>query len=128
MQMTIAMSSQNTMKMVKKNTNQPDETRRFDKGRIDVTNVGDTSIGRAVMEPGWKWSTSVKPIVKTDSCQINHTMYVISGKMHVRMDDGSEQEFGPGDTGIVPPGHDAWVVGNETFVGVDFTGAKSYAK
>ncbi|HJS67969.1 MAG TPA: cupin domain-containing protein [Nitrososphaera sp.] len=122
------MSSQNTMRMVKKNTNQPDETRRFDKGRIDVTNVGDTSIGRAVMEPGWKWSTSVKPIVKTDSCQINHTMYVISGKMHVRMDDGSEQEFGPGDTGIVPPGHDAWVVGNETFVGVDFTGAKSYAK
>lgn len=114
--------------MVKKSTNQPDETRRFDKGRIDVTNVGDTSIGRATFEPGWKWSTSVKPIVQTNSCQINHTMYVISGKMHVRMDDGSEQEFGPGDTGIVPPGHDAWVVGNETFVGVDFTGAKSYAK
>ena len=116
------------MRMVKKNTNQPDETRRFDKGRIDITNVGDTSIGRATMEPGWKWSTSVKPIVKTESCQINHTMYVISGRMHVRMDDGSEQEFGPGDTGIVPPGHDAWVVGNEPFVGIDFTGAKSYAK
>jgi mannose-6-phosphate isomerase-like protein (cupin superfamily) len=122
------MSSQNTMRMVKKNTNQPDETRRFDKGRIDITNVGDTSIGRATMEPGWKWSTSVKPIVKTESCQINHTMYVISGRMHVRMDDGSEQEFGPGDTGIVPPGHDSWVVGNEPFVGIDFTGAKSYAK
>jgi uncharacterized cupin superfamily protein len=122
------MSSQNTVGMIRKNTNQPDETRRFDKGRIDITNVGDTSIGRAIMEPGWKWSTSVKPIVKTDSCQINHTMYVISGKMHVKMDDGSEQEFGPGDTGIVPPGHDAWVVGNEPFVGVDFTGAKSYAK
>ncbi|HEU4604640.1 MAG TPA: cupin domain-containing protein [Nitrososphaera sp.] len=122
------MSSQKTMKMVKKSANQPDETRRFDKGRIDVTNVGDTPIGRATFEPGWKWSTSVKPIVQTDSCQVNHTMYVISGKMHVRMDDGSEQEFGPGDTGIVPPGHDAWVVGNENFVGVDFTGAKSYAK
>ena len=116
------------MRMVKKNTSQPDETRQFDKGRIDVTNVGDTSIGRATMEPGWKWSTSVKPIVKTDSCQVNHTMYVISGRMHVKMDDGSEQEFGPGDTGIVPPGHDAWVVGNEPFVGIDFTGAKSYAK
>ena len=122
------MSSQNTMKMVRKSANQPDETRRFDKGKIDVTNIGDTPIGRATFEPGWKWSTSVKPIVQTESCQINHTMYVISGRMHVRMDDGSEQEFGPGDTGIVPPGHDAWVVGNETFVGVDFTGAKTYAK
>ena len=126
--MTIAMSSQNIIRMIRKSTSQPDETRRFDKGKIDVTNVGDTSIGRAIMEPGWKWSTSVKPIVKTDSCQVNHTMYVISGRMHVKMDDGSEQEFGPGDTGIVPPGHDAWVVGNEPFVGVDFTGAKSYAK
>jgi len=114
--------------MTRKSTIQPDETRRFDKGKIDVTNIGETSIGRATMEPGWKWSTSVKPIVKTDSCQVSHTMYVISGRMHVKMDDGSEQEFGPGDTGIVPPGHDAWVVGNEPFVGVDFTGAKSYAK
>ena len=122
------MSSQSAMKMERKSTAQPDETRSFDKGKIDVTNVGDVSIGRAVMEPGWKWSTSVKPIVKTDSCQVKHTMYVISGKLHVRMDDGSELEFGPGDTGMVPPGHDAWVVGNEPFVGVDFTGAKSYAK
>jgi uncharacterized cupin superfamily protein len=116
------------MKMEKKSTNQPDETRSFDKGKIDVTNVGDVSIGKAIMEPGWKWSTSVKPIVKTDSCQVKHTMYVISGKMHVRMDDGSELEFGAGDTGIVPPGHDAWVVGSEPFVGIDFTGAKTYAK
>ena len=128
MQIPIAMSSQKATKMVRKNTGQPDETRRFDKGRIDITNVGDTAIGRATFEPGWKWSTSVKPIVKTESCQVNHTMYVISGKMHVRMDDGNEQEFGPGDTGIIPPGHDAWIVGNEPFVGVDFTGAKTYAQ
>jgi mannose-6-phosphate isomerase-like protein (cupin superfamily) len=128
MQISIAMSSQKTAKMVRKKTGQPDETRRFDKGRIDITNVGDTTIGKTTMEPGWKWSTSVKPIVKTESCQVNHTMYVISGKMHVRMDDGNEQEFGPGDTGIIPPGHDAWIVGNEPFVGVDFTGAKTYAQ
>jgi mannose-6-phosphate isomerase-like protein (cupin superfamily) len=125
---TISMSSQNTMRMVRKSSDQPDETRSFDKGKIQITNVGETAIGRATFEPGWKWSTSVKPLVKTDSCQVNHTMYVVSGKMHVRMDDGTEQEFGPGDTGIVPPGHDAWVVGNERFVGIDFTGAKIYAK
>ncbi len=114
--------------MQKKSMTAPDETRKFDKGRMDITVVGDTSIGRMMLEPGWKWSTSVKPIVKTDSCLVAHTMYVISGKMKVKMDDGTEQEFGPGDTGTVPPGHDAWVVGNESFVGIDFTGAKTYAK
>ena len=112
----------------KKNFDSADETRKFEHGKIDIANLGDTSIGKAVFEPGWKWSTSVKPIVKTESCQQKHTMYVISGKMRVKMDDGSEQEFGPGDTGIVPPGHDAWVVGNEQCVAVDFTGAKTYAK
>ena len=112
----------------KKSMSKPDETRKFDKGRIDVTVVGDTSIGKATFEPGWKWSTSVKPIVKTNSCEVAHTMYVISGKMKVKMDDGSEVEFGPGDTGIVPPGHDAWVIGNEPCVTIDVTGAKTYAK
>jgi hypothetical protein len=116
------------MRMIRKNMGQPDETRKFEKGRIDITNVGDTPIGMGIFEPGWKWSSHVKPIVGGNSCQVTHTMYVISGKMHVRMDDGSEQEFGPGDTGVVPPGHDAWVIGNETFKAVDFTGGKSYAK
>jgi quercetin dioxygenase-like cupin family protein len=115
-------------KMVKKSTNQPDETRKFEKGKIDVMNVGDTSIGKGTFEPGWKWSSHVKPVVGGNSCQVPHTMYVISGKMHVKMDDGSELEFAPGDTGVVPPGHDAWVVGNENFVAIDFTGAKTYAK
>jgi len=119
---------QNTMNISRKSINQPDETRKFEKGKIDITNVGDTSIGIGTFEPGWKWSNHVKPLVGGNSCQIQHTMYVISGKMHVRMDDGSEQEFSAGDTGVVPPGHDAWVVGNEKFVAVDFTGAKNYAK
>jgi quercetin dioxygenase-like cupin family protein len=70
----------------------------------------------------------VKPIAKTESCQAPHTQYVISGRMRVKMDDGSEEEFGPGDVGYLPPGHNAWIIGNEPFVAVDFTGMKEYAK
>ena len=83
---------------------------------------------RAIFEPGWKWSESVKPIAGTDSCQVAHMGYQISGRMKVRMDDGSEQEFGPGDAGVIPPGHDAWVVGDEPVVFIDFQGAALYAK
>jgi mannose-6-phosphate isomerase-like protein (cupin superfamily) len=116
------------VEMQRKSMSSPDETRKFDNGKIDLTNLGEATIGKATFEPGWKWSTSVKPIVKTDSCKQSHTMYVISGRMRVRMDDGSEQEFSTGDTGLVPPGHDAWVVGNEPCVAIDFTGAKTYAQ
>jgi uncharacterized cupin superfamily protein len=106
----------------------PDETRQFDKGRMDIAKIGQAAIGRFTFEPGWKWSTSVKPVVKTDSCQQHHTGYIISGRMKARMNDGTEMEFGPGEAVVVPPGHDAWVVGNEPCVGVDFTGAKTYAQ
>jgi hypothetical protein len=115
-------------KMTRKSISQPDETRRFEKGKIEITNFADTPIAKGTFEPGWKWSSHVKPIVGGNSCQVEHTMYVMSGKMHVKMDDGTEQEFGPSDTGIVPAGHDAWVVGNENFVAIDFTGGKTYAK
>lgn len=108
----------------KKSLDSPDETRKFDKGKVHEVTVGDATCGRFVLEPGWKWSTSVKPIVKTDSCQLHHTAYVISGKMKVRMNDGTEIELAPGDFAVVPPGHDAWVIGNEPFVGIDFTGTK----
>jgi hypothetical protein len=106
----------------------PDETRTFEKGKIDVANLGDVTIGKAIFEPGWSCEKCVKPIAKTTSCQAPHTMYIISGKMRVVMDDGTEGEIGPGDTAVVPPGHNAWVVGNEPCVGIDFTGAKEYAK
>jgi hypothetical protein len=112
----------------KKSMQSPDETRSFEKGKVEVSNIGGTSIGRAYLEPGWSWDKCVKPIVKTESCQAPHTQYVVSGRMRVKMDDGSEEEFGPGDVGYVPPGHNAWVVGNEPFVAVDFTGLKAYAK
>lgn len=111
-----------------KNMDSPDDTRSFSKGKMQIANLGDATIGRFVLEPGWKWSESVKPVVKTESCQQTHTGYLISGRMRVRMDDGTESEAGPGDAVFIPPGHDAWVVGNEPCVGIDFTGAKSYAK
>jgi ethanolamine utilization protein EutQ (cupin superfamily) len=105
----------------------PDDVRKFTNGKVELANLGDATIGRMTLEPGWKWSKDVKPIVNTNSCQMAHTAYGISGRLHVRMDDGTEREFGPGEVSYVPPGHDAWVVGNEPFVAVDFTGMKEYA-
>jgi hypothetical protein len=112
----------------KKNLGSPDEKRSFPKGKIELAKLGDITFGRAIFEPGWKWSESVKPIVKTNSCQASHTSYHISGRLRVRLDDGTEQEFGPGDVGVVPPGHDAWVVGTEPVVMIDITGMTQYAK
>ena len=115
-------------KMDKKSLHSPDETRKFEKGKVDLVTVGGVTFGFVKFEPGWKWSKHVKPIAKTESCQAAHTMYMISGRMKVVMDDGTEKEFGPGDAGVVPPGHDAWVVGNEDAVSIDVTGMKDYAK
>jgi mannose-6-phosphate isomerase-like protein (cupin superfamily) len=105
----------------------PDEVRKLPNGKTDIANLGDTTIARMTAEPGWKWSKDVKPVVNTNSCQLSHTQYAMSGRLRVRMDDGAEQEFGPGDATYVPPGHDAWVVGNEPFVAIDITGGKQYA-
>jgi ethanolamine utilization protein EutQ (cupin superfamily) len=105
----------------------PDEIRKFSNGKMDIANLGDAVIARMTAEPGWKWSKDVKPIANTNSCQLPHTQYVISGRLRVRMDDGTEQEFGLGEAMYIPPGHDAWVIGNEPFIAVDFTGMKEYA-
>jgi quercetin dioxygenase-like cupin family protein len=99
-----------------------------DKGRAEFVTVGGHRILRGYYEPGWRWSEHLKPIVKTDSCQITHTGYVVSGRMAVRMDDGQEAEVGPGDAFAIGSGHDAWVVGDEAVVLLDFTGGKRYAK
>jgi len=114
--------------MQKKALSQPDEVRTFDKGKLELVALGGVSFGRATLEPGWRWSTSVKPIVKTDSCQAPHLQYHVAGRLHVVMDDGSEDEFGPGDVSQLPPGHDAWVVGDETVVVIDVIGMGEYAK
>ena len=117
-----------TEKMQKKSLARPDETRSFDKGKVELVTVNDVTFGRATLQPGWRWSTCVKPLAQTHSCEAAHLQYHISGRLHVMMDDGSEAEFGPGDVGHIPPGHDAWVVGNEPVVAVDITGMRGYAK
>ncbi len=106
----------------------PDEVRKFDKGKVELVNIGGATIGRAVFEPGWKWSTSVKPIVNTRSCEAPHFQYHVSGTLKVVMDDGAEKELKAGDVSLLPSGHDAWVVGNEPVVVVDFQGMVDYAK
>jgi quercetin dioxygenase-like cupin family protein len=99
----------------------PDETRPFvDKGYVQVVKVGEATVLRGVFEPGWRWSTHVKPLAKTDSCQAMHAGHVISGRMQVVMDDGTATELGPGDVVSIAPGHDAWTVGDEPCVMLDF--------
>lgn len=117
-----------TATIEKKNLESPDEVRTFEKGRLELATVGGVTFGRATFQPGWKWSTCVKPIAKTESCQAAHTVYQISGRMKVVMEDGAEVETGPGDLAVIPPGHDAWVVGSEPVVAIDVTGLKEYAK
>ncbi len=111
-------------KLEKKSLDSPDETRKMEHGTLALATVGGLTFGRAVFQPGWKWSQDVKPMVKTDSCQFLHKQYVESGKMHVVMDDGTEMDFEAGDVGVIPPGHDAWIVGDEPCVaiGVDVVG------
>jgi len=115
-------------KMEAKSFGVPDEVRKFDKGRVELVNIGGATIGRAVFEPGWRWSTSVKPLVNTKSCEAPHFQYHVSGTIKVLMDDGTEKEFKAGDVSLLPSGHDAWVVGNEPVVVVDFQGMADYAK
>ena len=114
----------------KKNLDSPDETRTFEKGKVQVTTLGEFNASRFVLEPGWRWSENVKPIVGTDSCQVLHTGYQVAGRLHVRLEDGTEAEVGPGEAYVVPPGHDAWVVGDEPVVTVDMSRgtAEEYAK
>jgi hypothetical protein len=111
-----------TTSIMKKSIDTPDEVREFPHGRIEMVTVGDLVFGRSTFEPGWKWSESVKPIAQTDSCEFPHQLFLQSGRMHVRMDDGTELEIGPGDVVVIGPGHDAWVVGDEPAIGYDFGG------
>jgi hypothetical protein len=100
----------------------PDEVIKMPNGKTHIVKFGDATIAKITAEPGWRWSKDVKPIVNTNTCQLTHTGYALSGRLGVRMEDGSEQEFGPGDAMYVPPGHDSWVIGNDPFVELDFTG------
>lgn len=111
-----------------KNVETPDEVREFENGRLELVKVGGRMIGRAILNPGWKWSTHVKPIAKTKSCEAPHFQYQISGLMKIVMDDGTEFITKAGDVMNIPSGHDAWVLGDEPVVVVDFQGFVDYAK
>ncbi|GAB2999799.1 cupin domain-containing protein [Streptomyces pseudoechinosporeus] len=113
-----------------KTVEKPDERRDFPRGHLEAVHLTGLDFAVATFEPGWRWSESVAPIAGTESCQVHHNGYVVQGRLRVRMDDGAESEVGPGDVFVVPPGHDAWVVGDEAVIAYDFAGgmAQEYAK
>jgi len=111
-----------------KSLNKPDEVRTFDKGKVELVKIGGAAIGRAVFQPGWKWSESVKPLAKTKSCEAPHFQYHVSGTLRIKTDDGEEVDCKAGDVLRLGAGHDAWVVGEEPVVVVDFQGMLDYAK
>lgn len=111
-----------------KNFNKPDEVRKFSNGRLELITVGGATVGRAIFEPGWKWSESLQPLMKTKSCEAPHFQYHVSGVLKVLMDDGGELECRPGEVSLLPSGHDAWAVDDEPAVVVDFQGMIDYAK
>jgi hypothetical protein len=115
-------------KMERRNLGDAPDVRKFEHGQVQVISLGGITFGRATLQPGWKWSTCVKPLAKTASCQAPHLQYQVSGRLHVVMDDGSETEFKAGDLALIPPGHDAWVVGNEPVVVLDVSGMGTFAK
>ena len=106
----------------------PEEVRDFPNGRAEILTVGGAEVGRLIFQPGWRWSNDVKPIAGTESCQAPHFQYHVSGRIGIRMDDGTELEAGPGDVTSLPSGHDGWVIGDEPAVVIDWYGASTYAK
>lgn len=117
----------NVTKFETKSHSSPDEVRAPKKTRVEVVRLPGYTIGRFNFEPGWKWSECVKPVVKTESCQVAHVGHVVSGTLTVRLNDGTQKTFGPGTSYTIPPGHDAWVEGNEPFVGIEVMSAEQYA-
>jgi hypothetical protein len=111
-----------------KSFDSPDETREFPNGRAEILRIGSAEIGRLVLGPGWRWSNDIKPIANTASCEAPHFQYHVQGRLAIRMDDGTEFVAGPGDITSLPSGHDAWVVGDEPVIAVDWFGASNYAK
>jgi len=115
-------------KMEVKSLSKPDEVRTFDKGKLEIINIGGRTVGRATFQPGWRWSKSVKPLVNTKSCEAPHFQYHISGTIRIKMDDGTERDVKAGDVSLLGAGHDAWVIGDDPVVVVDFQGMLDYAK
>src|ERR1700683_4588070 len=106
----------------------PDETRDFERGALDLLQIGGAEIGRLPLQPGWRWSDHVKPLARPELCEAPHFQYHVQGTLHVVMADGSEFDARPGDVTALPQGHDAWVVGAEPVVVVDWYGASNSAR
>ena len=106
----------------------PGETREFPNGRLDLILIAGAEIGRLTLQPGWRWSVDVKPVAGTDWCEAPHFQYHLSGTLRIRTSDGQEFDALPGQVTALPSGHDAWVVGDEPVVVVDWWGASNYAK
>ncbi len=116
------------MRLQRQQFSHPSDVRTLPRGRIDVVELDDAVVGRMTYEPGWRWSVDIQPIAGTDTCQYHHLGVTLSGRLRVQMPDGTELEIGPGDVFEIPPGHDAWVVGDEPWVSVDFEAMRSYGK
>ena len=112
-----------------KSFDSPDERRPFEgKGHADVVTVAGHPVARGRFEPGWKWSTNLKPIAGTDSCEVSHLGYCVQGRMRIHMDDGGEYDISAGEAAAIPRGHDAEVIGDEACIWVDFGEISEYAK
>jgi class 3 adenylate cyclase len=116
------------MSVEAKSLDEPDETVTFDHGSVDLVTVGSVTVGREREQPGWRWSTHVKPIVGTEWCEFHHVLYVVSGRMRVTTHDGQAFDIGAGQVVDVSPGHDAWVLGDEPVEALDFQGVVGWAK
>ena len=116
------------MRLQRRQFTEPSDVRTLPRGRIDVVELDDTVVGRMTYEPGWRWSVDVRPIAGTETCQYHHLGVTLSGRVRAQMADGTELEIGPGDVFEIPPGHDAWVVGDEPWVSVDFEAMRTYGK
>lgn len=111
--------------MQKKSFSEPDETKTPPKTKLEIINLDGKTLVKNIFEPGWKWSADIKPSAGTDSCQVHHLIYAISGNLEVAMDNGVGLKIAPGEVADIPTGHDAWVVGDEPFVGIDIGAAFS---
>jgi class 3 adenylate cyclase len=116
------------MRLQRRRFSEATDVRRFPHGHIDVVEMDDHVVGRMVYEPGWRWSADIKPIAGGEACQFHHLGFTVSGRLRVQLPDGTELETGPDEVFEFPPGHDAWVVGDEPWVGIDFEAMRTYAK
>jgi mannose-6-phosphate isomerase-like protein (cupin superfamily) len=118
----------NFSRLESKSHDHPDEVRAPDKTRSEIVRLDGVTVSRLTLQPGWRWSECVKPVVKTDQCQVMHAGYAVSGRITVRMNDGTQKSISGGESYTIPPGHDAWVEGNQPFVGIEVMSAEQYAK